>query len=162
MFEHGLGEHCFRGGWISHFFQSSKSGSVVARDFSAKSHWFVSSCIHSLEPTKTGQATPSVSVARLVPWVFLHSSKCGEVRIQISSGVWSSQFQSCHRLGDRFLSRPPARRSGSSRSLERGNASRPPARRSTRWQRWRLIRRGDALAGADSPRGAIHGVARVD
>ena len=63
MFEHGLGEHCFRGGWI-------ESGSVVARDFSAKSHWFVLSCIHSLEATRTSQATPGVSVARLVPWVF--------------------------------------------------------------------------------------------
>ena len=70
MFEHGMGEHCFRGGWISHFFRSSKSGSVVARDFSAKSHWLVLSCIHSLEPTKTSLATPSVSFARLVLWVF--------------------------------------------------------------------------------------------
>ena len=32
-------------------------------------HWLVLSCIHSLEPTKTSQATPGVSVARLVPWV---------------------------------------------------------------------------------------------
>ena len=32
-------------------------------------HWFVMSCIHSLEPTKTGQAILGVSVARLVPWV---------------------------------------------------------------------------------------------
>ena len=69
------------------------------------------------EPTKTSQATPSVSIARLVPCFFLRSSKCGEVRIQISGGVWSSQFQACHRLGDRFLSRPPARRSGSAGAL---------------------------------------------
>ena len=57
--------------WLgSQFFRSSKSGSVVARDLSGKSHWLVLSCFHSLEPMKTSQATPGVSVARLVPWVF--------------------------------------------------------------------------------------------
>ena len=43
-------------------------------------HWFVMSCIHSLEPTETGQATPGVSIARLVPWVFYavrNVGRCG-------------------------------------------------------------------------------------
>ena len=64
MFEHGLGEHCFRGGWASQLFRSSKSGFVVARDLSAKSHWLVSCRFHSLEATRTSQGTPGVSVAR--------------------------------------------------------------------------------------------------
>ena len=38
---------------------------------SAKSHWFVLSCIHSPETTKTSLATSSVSLARLVPWFFM-------------------------------------------------------------------------------------------
>ena len=64
MFEQGLGEHCFRGGGISHLFRRSKGGSVGA----SRTGWC---CLasHSLEPTKTSQATPGVSVARLVPWV---------------------------------------------------------------------------------------------
>ena len=41
-------------------------------------HWLVLSCIHSLEPTKTSQATPGVSVARLVPWInFQFTSRGG-------------------------------------------------------------------------------------
>ena len=65
------GKHCFRGGWVSQFFRSSKSGSVVARDLSAKSHWLVLCRFHSPETTKTSQATPSVSFARFVLWVFM-------------------------------------------------------------------------------------------
>ena len=78
------------------------------------------------------------------------------MRIHISGGVWSSQFQTCHLLGDRFLSRPPARRSGSGGAL-REERPQDHRRWSTRQQRWRLMRRGDALAGACSRRGAIHG-----
>ena len=37
---------------------------------------------------------------------FLCSSKYGEVRLHISGGVWSSQFQTCHRLETVFLSAP--------------------------------------------------------
>ena len=124
MFEHGLGEHCFRGGWVSQFFRSSKSGSVVARDLSAKSHWLVLCRFHSLEPTKTSQAIPSVSFARLVLWVFMQLE------------MWGGADPNLRRsLEFAVSSLSPARRQvplGSSGALREGNASRPPARRSTR------------------------------
>ena len=68
-------------------------------------HWLVLSCIHSLEPTKTSQATPGVSVARLVPWVISQLTSRGGAGSD-SSGIQSSHFQTCHRLGDMILSAP--------------------------------------------------------
>ena len=68
-------------------------------------HWLVLSCIHSLEPTKTSQATPGVSVARLFPWVFSQLTSRGGAGSD-SSGIQSSQCRTCHQLGDRFLSAP--------------------------------------------------------
>ena len=67
--EHGLGEHCFRGGLVGQLFLE-KWFCGCSRHLSAKSHWLVLCRFHSLEATRTSQATPGVSVARLVPWVF--------------------------------------------------------------------------------------------
>ena len=71
-------------------------------------HWFVLSGIHSLEPTKTGQATLGVSVARLVLWINFHFISRGGAGSD-SSGIQSSHFQTS-RLQRSFerASRPPA------------------------------------------------------
>ena len=76
-------------------------------------------CIRALDHKRPAKP-PRVSILHVWFFVFLSSSKYREVRIQISGGVWSSQCQTCHRLGDRFLSRPPARRSGSGGALREG------------------------------------------
>ena len=47
----------------------------------------------SLEPTKTSQATPSVSVARLVPWVFFPSSHQGKERARIPAEFRARGFK---------------------------------------------------------------------
>ena len=89
----------------------------LAAHFEAR-RWFSGCRLHPrARSQETGQAIPGVYLAPLVLCVFLSSSKYGEVRIQISGRIWSSQCQTCHRLGDRFLSRPPARRSGSGGAL---------------------------------------------
>ena len=57
MFEHGVGEHCFRGGLVSQLFRSSKSGSVVARDTCQQSRtgWC---CVVSTRLKPRGLAKP--------------------------------------------------------------------------------------------------------
>ena len=47
---------------------------------------------HSLEATRTSQATPGVSVARLVPW-FFPSSLQGEERSQIPAEFRARVFE---------------------------------------------------------------------
>ena len=133
--------HCLRGGKVRSGF-SSVLGRVIKGCSETLNFDPVCGFWGSFaNPETTDRATPSAEFAvHGFSGSIFSSMHQGEERTQDSGGVWSSQFQTCHRLGDRFLSRPPARRSGSGRSFERGNASRPPARRSTRWQRWRLMR----------------------
>ena len=92
MFEHGLGEHCFRGGLVSQLFRSSKSGSVVARVLLANSRWLVLCRFHSLEATRTSQATPGVSVARQ-SLGFFPSSHQGEERARIPAAFRARIFK---------------------------------------------------------------------
>ena len=129
MCEQGLEEHCFRGGWVSQFFRSSKSGSVVARDLSAKSHWLVLCRFHSPETTKkTSPATSRVSFARLFLWFFYAARNVGRC-----GSKSPAEFGVCS------VKPVTGLETGSSR-LQRSFERRPQdhQRWSTRKQRWSL------------------------